>query len=279
MKKITPPPPPSPHSPPPRSRHRSPLPTTPTHRSRLRSPSCLSTRTPIGVTVISPSYREVGKEAVKRFKHLTGLDVHIIRCRDEDGFRTKLRLDKECGRRPIIFFDADYWLLDRPGFEAMTSPALIAAHDPATYNPYAFPHTDCEAFGLPKMEYFNSGLLILDFRLPQHRQLFQLARALHKRGKEKPTDTTDQFWLNLARHRLRIPLSRLPTHYNFYLLSAYWGQQAWIPRHIIGLHGAGIPAREKLPRLQQQSTVFTHEYRPMHPEAMAFEVARMIELR
>ena len=234
---------------------------------------------PIGVTVISPSYREVGREAVKRFKRFTGLDVHIIRCRDEDGFHAKLRLDKACGRRPIIFFDADYWLLDRPGFEAMASPALVAVHDPAAFNPYAFPHTDCEAFHMPKSEYFNSGLMLLDFRLPQHRKLFQLARALYKRAKEKPTDTTDQFWLNLARLRLGIPLTRLPTQYNFYLLSAYWGQQAWIPRHIIGLHGAGIPAREKHTRLQQQSAVFTHEYRAMHPEAMAFEMARITELR
>lgn len=242
---------------------------------------------PIGLTIISPSYACVGKEAVRRFRRHTGLKVIEHHCADAEGFNAKLHLDGLAPGRRVVFFDADYWLLDKAPFADMQSESVIAVHDPATFNPHAFPHADCERFAMPKTEYFNSGLMLLDFSRESHVKLFQTARSLKKNWrrelqKKKPEDTTDQFWLNLARLRCGIPFARLPSHYNFYLLSAYWGQQAWIPRHIVGLHGAGIPARAKLKQLQQQAAVFSHPQYPvrlMHPEANAFEVTRMIELR
>ena len=52
----------------------------------------------IAVTVVTPSYRHLEKEAVKRIKKFTGLPVKVIRCKDSDGFMKKLLFRKENSR-------------------------------------------------------------------------------------------------------------------------------------------------------------------------------------
>lgn len=240
--------------------------------------------TPIGVTVITPSYRKVGREAVRRFKKFTGLDVIVLRGTDKTGFDLKLQLDKLCPKRIVVFFDADLWFLSQTGFANINQlGCVLAVHDSAALNPHAFPHTDCQDFGMPKTEYFNSGLMVWDNANPSHRQIFVNARKLKSkvvRNKhKKPTDVTDQFYLNMGRIQSEVPLSFLPTNHNFYLFSAFWGQISFIPRTIIGLHGAGIKTEHKFERLTEQAKVFTHEHCPMHAEAAAFEVARNMDLR
>lgn len=239
---------------------------------------------PIGLTIISPSYEEVGKQAVERFKKFTGMDVKIHECEDSEGFRSKLNLDKIAGRRDAIFFDSDLWFLDKPNLEkSMGHSCLLAVHDSAAFNQHAFPHTDCERFGIPKTEYFNSGLMCLSFTQEKHRSLFSEARSLHKSGQRKravkPADWTDQVWLNRARLNVGLPWVKLPTAYNYYLRASQWGQLPWIPRKIIGLHGAGIKTAEKFRKLKQQASVFEYPTCPMHPETLAFQHAINFELR
>lgn len=239
--------------------------------------------TPIGVTIISPAYAKCGEEAVRRFKKHTGLEVLVHKTEDGmDGFRAKLNLDRIVGRRPFCFFDSDLWLLDRPEFQ-FSHPVIMACHDSASFNPHAFPHTDCERFGMVKTEYINTGLLIADTRQQLHRDWFKEARRLHKSGQRKkavkPVDVTDQIWLNLAKHNLKMPWARLPSPYNFYLFEAFWGQQLSVPRKIIGLHGAGIKTRDKYRKLKEQAKVFEHDVCAIHPEVAAFEVARISQLR
>lgn len=238
----------------------------------------------IAVTVVSPKYRKVAKEAIRRFKKFSGITPTVIHAKDgEDGFFKKLALDKLLPRKPVVFFDADWWLLCQQSFERMTGDCFYGVHDSATFNPAAFPHTDCETFSMPKLEYFNTGFFVCDFSNQKHRQVFQVARRLKvkvdKGTMPKPVDKTDQFYINLARLQVGVGLNRLPANFNLYLLGAVWGQQAWIPRNIVGLHGAGIPAESKFEQLSLQAQVFSYEFCPMHPEAMAWECSRMIDLR
>lgn len=238
----------------------------------------------IAVTVVSPKYRKVAKEAIKRFKKFTGLTPVVLKAKDgEDAFFTKLALDRLLPRKPIVFFDSDYWLLSQQRMEDLQGDCFFGVHDPATFNPAAFPHTDCQDFGMPKLEYFNTGFFTCDLSKQKHRAVFQRARRIKAqvdKGKFKtPTDKTDQFYINFARLEEKVGLSRLPNSFNFYLKSAEWSQQAWIPRNIIGLHGAGIPAEDKFEKLTDQAKVFDYPFYPMHPEVMAWEAARLVDLR
>lgn len=240
--------------------------------------------TPIGLTIISPSYEKVGMEAVERFKKHVGIEVKIHQCEDKDGFQAKLQLERISGRRDVIFFDSDLWFLDRPNLgKSAGHSCLLAVHDSAAFNPHAFPHTDCERFGMPKTEYFNSGLMCLSFTQEKHRRMFSEARSLHKSGQRKsatkPADWTDQVWLNRARLSVGLPWVKLPTAYNYYLRASQWGQLPWIPRKIIGLHGAGIEAKKKFKALKEQAKVFEYPTCPMHPETLAFQHAISHELR
>lgn len=136
---------------------------------------------------------------------------------------------------------------------------------------------------MPKTEYFNSGLMGMSFAHEGHRRLFSEARALKKVGQRKkalkPVDWTDQVWLNRARLNIGLPWVKLPTSYNFYLRASQWGQLPWIPRKIIGLHGAGIKTKDKYRLLKQQARVFEYPTCDMHPETLAFQHAFNIELR
>lgn len=239
---------------------------------------------PIGLCIISPAYEKVGSEAVRRFELHTGLECKVHRAKDgEDSFAAKLSLDRISGRRPVCFVDSDLWFLDKPNFP-FGHPCVMASHDSATRNPHAFPHTDCERFQMDKNGYINTGLLVFDTRHQKHRDWFAEARKLkasfkRKRKRLQPEDWTDQFWLNMAKANVGLPWSKLPSSYNFYLFEAFWGQAPFIPRKIIGLHGAGIKAKSKFQKLSQQAKVFEHPVCPMHPEALAMQHALTFELR
>lgn len=237
----------------------------------------------LAVTVVTPSYRHLEKEAVKRFKKNSGLPVKVIRVKDKDGFMAKLELDRHCGRERIVFFDVDYWLLRPVDFSKWDACSWMAVNDSATLNPWAFPHTDCEAFGMDKLRYFNSGMFMANFNLQDHRKVFQLARRLHSQvgsGKIKtPKDKTDQIYLNLAAQRLNISTSLLPAGFNFYLKSVVWGQLPFIPRNIIGLHAAGEPLKSKLSSLKAQAKVFGFTARNLHSEVVHMEQTRIFDFR
>lgn len=237
----------------------------------------------IAVTVVTPSYRHLEKEAVKRIKKFTGLKVKVIRCADKDGFFKKLELDRECGKSRVLFFDVDYWLLRPMDVQKWCPNSWMAVHDSATFNPHAFPHTDCEAFGMDKLRYFNSGMFTCNLALKEHRQVFQMARQLRSRvvrgSLKQPTDVTDQVYLNLAAQKLNLNYSPLPTKFNFYLCAAQWGQLQFIPRDIVGLHAAGVPLKGKAEALKQQAAVFGYDLCGIQPEVQFWDQARIFELR
>ncbi len=237
----------------------------------------------IAVTVVTPSYRHLEKETVRRIKQFTGLEVLVIRCADKDGFMKKLELERECGKQRILFCDVDFWWLKPVDVTKWCANSWMAVNDSATMNPWAFPHTDCEAFGMDKLRYFNSGMFTANLALAEHRQVFQLARKLRKQvvsGKLKmPTDKTDQVYLNLAAQQLNVNTSLLPAGYNFYMKSVVWGQLPFIPRNIVGLHAAGEVIGRKLSSLRAQAKVFEFTPRELHTELLLLEATRIYDFK
>ena len=233
---------------------------------------------PIGVTIISSSYKKVGEEAVRRFKKHTGLLVKIVRCYDLDGFQQKLELDRIVGRRPAVFFDADLWFV-RP--VALGGHGFHAAHDPAVFDARSWPAKDCVEFGMDPLQYFNTGLMVLDFRLQEHRALFQNARKLA--GKQslikRMADKTDQGWINMAAQQMGLQWGRLPASFNFYMAAAIWGCVLSIPRVIYGIHAAGVPAKHKHGVLRAQAATFGQHVEPMQDAALRFHHAYQEEFR
>ena len=116
--------------------------------------------------------------------------------RSEPSFHVKLELDLRCPKTKIVAFDADYYLLRRLRISGAEGQ-WVAVHDPSVWNPHAFPHTDCERFGLDKRQYFNTGFFVCDLRLESHRRVFSLARKIYQEcremKRESPVDWTDQF--------------------------------------------------------------------------------------
>lgn len=232
--------------------------------------------TPIGVTVISPSYASIGKEAVRRFSKFSNLEVKVIRCKDKDGYCTKLNLDKLVGHRPCIYFDSDYWLLRPLSWQSINFAILSAAPDWGVLHPHAFPKEDCERLGMRKDLYFNSGFMALNFQLPEHRKMFQEARKLWKSHQRKKMtgDPGEQTILNLARHNLRLPITMLPTVVNYYRHSTDQGVYQDIPAEVIGLHAAGVPLKKKLRHLRTGAEWLTYPPIVVQPDAMRLAWAK-----
>jgi len=237
----------------------------------------------IAVTVVTPSYRHLEKEAVRRVKKFTGLPVKVIRCADKDGFMKKLELDRECGRQRILFFDVDWYALRRFDPKSWCDKTWLAVHDSATFNPHAFPNTDCGLFNMDKLRYFNSGFFVCNLAIKEHRQVFQVARRLRAKVLRKtmpmPVDVTDQFYLNKAAQDINVSTHLIPLKFNFYLMASVWGQVPYIPRDVIGLHAAGFKLEEKQRALELQSEVFTSELLKVCVEAYQFETTRIFDMR
>jgi len=237
----------------------------------------------IAVTVITPSYRHLEKEWTNRIKKHTGLPIKIIRCKDKEGFKTKLNLDKLCGQQRIVFADVDLWFCKPVDFSKWDSTCWFAVQDAGVYNPQIFPRQDCDLYRMDINRYFNSGLMVVNLAIPSHRQVFQKARLLNKQMESGVLpnqfyDSTDQSLLNLAVQKVGVNLSILPQKFNYYHKNWEWGQVETIPRGIIGLHAAGYPLPEKLAALQMQEKVLCNIQRPMWPDAIQMRYEKIFDM-
>jgi hypothetical protein len=226
------------------------------------------------VTIISPSYRKVGKEAVRRMERFAGVEVKALKCADRNGFVTKLNLDRLCPQRPMMFFDCDLWSLRKWEPSMLGSPCFHAVHDAAVWNCHTFCHHDTHQHGLDPLRYFNSGLFFWDNSRPEHRSIFRLARkswTSQKKGRKHYEDKTDQAHLNYGLLQSGVPLQWLPVQYNTYCFGVRHGQMPYYPRDIINLHGAGIVGgAKKYSRLKVEASVFGAKIYPMHQQAVNF---------
>lgn len=234
----------------------------------------------IGITIVTPEYEALGREAVARWKQHTGLQAKVVR-RKRDGFLWKLRLD-EIYDGPCCFFDADWWLLREWRPEA-SGVLWQAVHDSMVWSDHTFAGADSERFGLDRTRYFNSGLFICDLGTKEHREVFALARetwAENQRSKlVKMKDWTDQFHLNWAIQHLGTPMSMLPTALNYFHFALQEGGLPHAPREIVGLHGAGIQLKDKMRDMKAQARVFGAPMVPMLPRAVAFQHELQFHLR
>lgn len=234
----------------------------------------------IGITIHTPEYKALAVEACRRWREFTGLPVKRVE-RKRDGFHWKLRLD-ELHDGPMCFFDADWWLL-RPWKPERSGLVWQAVHDPMAFCDYSFCGKDCDRFAIDRHNYWNSGLFICDLSYEEHRKVFARAResfAENKRSKVmNANDVTDQLHLNIATKELHTPFSFLPTATNYYHFAVTHGALPSIPREVIGLHGAGIPLKDKMRKLRAQAGVFGGEVRPMLPRAIAFHFNLTYNLR
>lgn len=237
----------------------------------------------IGLTATTPSYKRLTAEARKRFEKHTGLRTRVWEAQtDEEGFSAKLEIWRTCAN--AVFFDSDLWVLRDTDFARL--PDWSVVHDPCVFHPESFCYKDCQQpfdeGGLLRDRYFNTGLMKVDFRKRANREVFRRAAQIAakvKAGKAwKPHDTTDQYYINRAVLELGIPVTLLPTSFNYYHKAVEWGVLSFPPREIRCLHAAGYPLKRKLAALKAQARVFGAALQPMqlmalqHKHTTAFEI-------
>ncbi len=237
----------------------------------------------IGVTVQTPKYAALSREAVARFKRGTGLEVQVIHAADgEAAFLKKLQLDLECPADSCVFFDADWWLLRDLDLSGLGT-GWSAVHDAGVFHPAAFCKSDCERLDLDKGAYFNSGFFMWDNASKQCRKAFEIARAAEHAqfsGKADAVDDWgDQSLLNLGVQRAGVPLQLLPFGFNCMMHFVRGGVFPYTPRVVHAVHAAGVPLKQKMRHLKAMAQVFSYEPEPLQPEAAAFHHALTFETR
>lgn len=208
----------------------------------------------IGVTLISPGYVELGTEAIQRMKHFAGLDTVATFVHEEPAFFGKFDFPEMVGRRRVVFFDADLWIVEPVDFSPLRG--FWGVHEMGAFKPNCFVAKDCEKFKIPKEEYYNTGLLLFDLDREDHRDVFKLARYFateaYRGVRANTEDRTDQSWINLALSALNVERNFLPFEYNFFDFSVeHFGSKR--PEKIIGYHAAGVQLIDKLEHLRENT--------------------------
>lgn len=223
-----------------------------------------------GCTIITPSYAEMGLEAVSRFKRCTGLDVVVLYRDTEPAFEAKLEIPLLLKDQTVVFFDSDLWFLhktdftqfaNRHEFFAVKDPGVKDVADDSIGVVGSWARKDCAILDIDPLMYFNGGLWIANFRNPSHKQAFAIARQLYedkKNGKFATLgDYGEQTFLNAGIQRSQTYLSFLPDAYNYWHMAYKGGLYNSIPYRIIGLHAAGYKLPEKLEHLRTMADVMS----------------------
>lgn len=238
----------------------------------------------LAVTVRTPKYEALSREAVKRVEKFLQIPVQVIECDDADAFKTKMHLDLLCPRTCIFLFDADWWALR--SFEigySSESHVVMGVHDSGVFHPGAFCKPDCETLNLDKGIYLNTGLLLFNNASEQHRSIFRTARSIEHdifAGKHpKLHDFGEQSMLNAGIQRNGVPVSVLPFSFNTMLHFVRGGVFPYIPRTVHAVHAAGVPLKYKLRHLRAAEQLFCYDPEPMQAEALAFHHALQFEIR
>lgn len=237
----------------------------------------------LAVTVRTPKYEALSREAVKRVEKFLQLPVQVIECADFAAFDMKLNLDRQCPRTKILFFDADWWAVRPIEFSGWSGEAWLAVHDAGVFHPAAFCMPDSVTLGIAPELYFNSGFFCFDNRRPAHRAVFKTARQIEHAifcGKhEKLHDFGDQSLINAGVQRNGVPIQMLPFGHNLMMHFVRGGVFPYTPRTVHAVHAAGYTLKDKRRHLKAACEVFGYEPEPMRPEAIAFHHAMTFETR
>jgi len=222
----------------------------------------------LGMTIITPGFDEVGREAVRRFQSLTGLPFIVLRAPSADAaYRLKLRLPDLIGSEveTVIFFDADWWLLRPLDLvyleERLGTHPFLAVHDPGIADPAGFVAKDCADHGLNPARYFNSGFWVVR-TTPEWKHVCK--EAINLMGCEPFADFGEQSAFNHAWQNLTTDhIGLLPREYNFFMHAVTHGYAESIPAAIIGLHAAGVPRGRKLEHLKKYAAALDYSIKPL----------------
>ena len=238
----------------------------------------------LGVTVSTPKYAALAKEAVRRVEHFIRIPTQVIEAEDADGFATKLALDRLCPSTRILFFDADWWALRPMDFSGYNGAAWMAVHDPGVFHPKAFPVHDCPLLSLAPELYFNSGFFLFDNSRAAHRKVFTTARQIEHdifAGKQAPVhDFGDQSFLNAGVQRNKVPLELLPFSYNYMRFMVQGRSVLFTPALVHAVHAAGFKATQKARHLRSAAEFLGYDLdtsengAAAEASALAFQHAR-----
>lgn len=210
----------------------------------------------LGVTISTPGYFELAKEAARRYRQYSGFDSVILEVDKGDGFEAKFRLVDNFKGKQICFFDADCWAVRDLKLEQFIDyPGVIGVNDPTHVSDCSFVRHDSIALGIKFEEYLNTGFLILNFNDPTVVKAFEDAKINIIRKQElNVRDRTEQSILNYGFRHTKVNI--LPFKYNFFKPAVDWGHFPYIPRDIVNVHAAGYPLPQKLKQLKKQCAVF-----------------------
>lgn len=216
-----------------------------------------------GITVSTPKYAALAREAARRFKRFTGLDVITHHTTDVAAFTAKMNLDSLAPREPCIFFDADWWAIRPLDFTGWQADAWLAVADPGVFHPKAFCRPDCDTLGMDPGRYFNTGLFAWNNADPAMRRVFQIARQQeHDAFRGEADDVQDfgeQSRLNLGVQRAGVPLSLLPFSMNYMRFMVQGRVFPYTPALVHAVHAAGVPLARKLKHLRAAAEFLSYD--------------------
>lgn len=222
----------------------------------------------LGVTIATPGYFDLAKEAAARFRKCSGCDTVILES-SESGFDSKFKLLDLFKGQQICFFDADLFpirKLDLNPFKGKLG--VFGVNDPTCISDHSFVKHDSIAIGIYPYTYLNTGFLILNFADETVVKAFEIARAnMINKNDLGLQDKTEQSVLNLGFKETTVNI--LPFKYNFFKKAVDWGCFPYIPRDIINVHAAGVNGlKDKMKALHEQCIVFGEPIKDLREEAV-----------
>lgn len=159
----------------------------------------------LGVTIaIGNSYKRMGARATASFAKNAGLETRIVtpEWTRGDARISKLDLFDLVSEDRFMFFDADMLMIrqDDLSFGFVDGWGGVGESDNWLID------FDCQAQGLDRAKYFNSGIMWLD--RSQHEEIFLRAKEMHVSG------LADQTPLNVAVQRAEMPVTMFDERYN-----------------------------------------------------------------
>jgi len=192
----------------------------------------------LAVTIgVGHRYAVEAEEAAETARWSTGLETIVLTATPGEltpAFYKLQLLDMFPGET-ILYFDADTRFLRRwDAGRHSDSPAFRAVLD----WPSGARNGDCEAFGLDRSRYINSGLWIAS---PHHVEAFRLADQICHADDYSTQFQYEQTALNSALQRLGVPMIFMHRRYNA-ICSPRRLRSGEFPADPVVLHRAGVGA-------------------------------------
>lgn len=217
----------------------------------------------IGVTIVTPEYKELSQEAVKRFKKYSGLDVCAVEVdNQQNSYEIKFKLLELFKGKKICFFDSDLFAVRDLNLHKIKFEDVAGVNDPTALSSHSFVRHDCFNLSIPFDRYLNTGFLLMDLSKRTVIKAFEIAIKTD-RNSLNMMDKTEQSLLNYAFMQAGCDIKTLPFEYNFFKPAVDWGIYPFIPRSVFNVHAAGYPLHQKKSQLETQCKFFEGDISPL----------------